>query len=162
MALLLYRYIRDKVKSKNESPTKPIHPGRPSQSSDPSSKTQKSSKQACEHQRPFSILSEGFTELDEFSNHTRNNTADELISSGGPTSRRTEFDNASQDIGGCSICRSEKKAMTKYRIKLFVGLFFPFLVQSLDTTIIAGASAFIASDFSKSTISLQHNSLIIP
>lgn len=30
-----------------------------------------------------------------------------------------------------------------------IGLFFPFLVQTLDSTIIAGALTFIADDFSK-------------
>lgn len=35
-----------------------------------------------------------------------------------------------------------------YRYKIIAGLFLPFLVQSLDTTIIAGALPFIASDFS--------------
>lgn len=55
---------------------------------------------------------------------------------------------ASDDAASCSICKDEKKAMRIYRMKLMGGLFFPFLVQTLDSTIIAGALTFIASDFS--------------
>jgi hypothetical protein len=47
----------------------------------------------------------------------------------------------------CDICREEQKAMKRYRWRLMIGLFFPFLLQSLDLTIIAGALPFIASDF---------------
>jgi len=39
--------------------------------------------------------------------------------------------------------------MRIYRRKLIAGLFLPFSVQALETTIIAGALPFIASDFSK-------------
>lgn len=50
----------------------------------------------------------------------------------------------------CSICKEEKKAARRYRWKLVAGLALPFIVQGLDTTIIAGALPFIASDFRKS------------
>lgn len=46
--------------------------------------------------------------------------------------------------------KEEKKAQRIYRLKLVVGLFLPFSVQALETTIIAGALPFIASDFSTS------------
>jgi hypothetical protein len=49
----------------------------------------------------------------------------------------------------CGTCKDEKRAMNRYRRRLMLGLFFPFLVQSLDVTIIAGALPFIASDFRK-------------
>jgi hypothetical protein len=55
------------------------------------------------------------------------------------------------DGSQCSICREEAHRMTVYRRKLMLGLLFPFLVQSLDSTIIAGAVPFIASDFRKTS-----------
>jgi hypothetical protein len=56
----------------------------------------------------------------------------------------------------CDICKQDKKAKRVYRRKLILGLFLPFIIQGLDTTIIAGALPFIASDFSKfSKISLS-------
>ncbi|TVY40815.1 Efflux pump [Lachnellula subtilissima] len=47
----------------------------------------------------------------------------------------------------CEVCRYQKKALRKYRWKVIVGLSCPFLVQALDSTIIAGALPYIASDF---------------
>jgi hypothetical protein len=55
-----------------------------------------------------------------------------------------------ETTGDCGICKEEERAMRHYRRRLMAGLFFPFLVQSLDVTIIAGALPFIASDFRKS------------
>jgi len=54
-----------------------------------------------------------------------------------------------QSESDCGICKDEKRQMNHYRRRLMLGLFFPFLVQSLDVTIIAGALPFIASDFRK-------------
>jgi hypothetical protein len=53
----------------------------------------------------------------------------------------------------CRVCEEEKKAARRYRWKLIAGLALPFAVQGLDSTIIAGALPFIASDFSKSPFS---------
>lgn len=47
--------------------------------------------------------------------------------------------------------KEEKKAMRLYRWKLVAGLFLPFSLQALETTVLAGAYPFIASDFSKSS-----------
>jgi hypothetical protein len=55
----------------------------------------------------------------------------------------------------CSICSDEKRAMKMYRRRLIAGLVLPFLLQSLDITIISGALPFIASDF-RSSSSLIH------
>lgn len=49
----------------------------------------------------------------------------------------------------CSICREEKLAARRYRWKIILGLFFPYAIQALDLTIVAGALPFIASDFRK-------------
>lgn len=46
---------------------------------------------------------------------------------------------------------AEKRRKRAYRWKIVIGLFAPFTLQSLDTTIIASALPFIASDFRKST-----------
>jgi len=46
-----------------------------------------------------------------------------------------------------------KKRRRSYRRKIIIGLFCPFALQALDTTIIASALPFIATDFSKYTIS---------
>ena len=44
---------------------------------------------------------------------------------------------------------AEKKARRIHRWKVVFGLFAPFALQALDTTIIAAALPFIAQDFSK-------------
>ena len=54
---------------------------------------------------------------------------------------------AAGEIGPCQQCKQEKRAARIYRWKLIAGLFLPFTVQALDTTIVAGALPFIASDF---------------
>jgi hypothetical protein len=42
---------------------------------------------------------------------------------------------------------AEKKRRRRYRFKIILGLFLPFTLQALDTTIIASALKFIADDF---------------
>ncbi len=49
--------------------------------------------------------------------------------------------------------RAEKKRRRAYRLKIILGLFAPFTLQALDTTIIASALKFIADDFSASPFS---------
>lgn len=67
------------------------------------------------------------------------------------SSKEKNTEASSNDRNGpCEICKQKTKSMRKYRWKLIVGLSLPFLVQSLDTTIIAGALPYIASEFSKS------------
>jgi hypothetical protein len=55
-----------------------------------------------------------------------------------------------EETGTCAICALEQKAMKNYRRRLIVGLALPFTIQSLDTTVVAGAITTIASDFSQS------------
>jgi len=50
----------------------------------------------------------------------------------------------------------EKKRRRKYRWKVLFGLMMPFALQALDTTIIASALPFIATDFGESTSSTPH------
>jgi hypothetical protein len=92
--------------------------------------------------------------------HQRNTS---LASDAGLVPEGNELDDFAHDGAGknpqvthgttsvCRICRVEKKEMKHYRRRLMLGLFFPFLVQSLDVTIIAGALPFIASDFRKTS-----------
>lgn len=51
-----------------------------------------------------------------------------------------------------TISAEEKRASRIYRWKLVAGLCLPFSLQALETTIVAGALPFIASDFSKCLI----------
>lgn len=44
---------------------------------------------------------------------------------------------------------AEKKRRRTYRWKIILGLFAPFCLQSLDTTIIASALPYIAEDFGR-------------
>jgi hypothetical protein len=53
--------------------------------------------------------------------------------------------------------KAEQRRKRAYRWKIVIGLFAPFTLQSLDTTIIASALPFIASDFSK-----HHRQLYLP
>jgi hypothetical protein len=66
------------------------------------------------------------------------------------TSRAEQSDpvtsTARQNVGS-QLSREEKKAARRYRIRLIIGLFFPFALQALDVTIIASALPWIASDF---------------
>jgi len=43
---------------------------------------------------------------------------------------------------------AEKKRRRSYRWKIMIGLFGPFALQALDTTVIASAFPYIATDFS--------------
>ncbi|KAM5355610.1 hypothetical protein ACJ41O_002256 [Fusarium nematophilum] len=47
----------------------------------------------------------------------------------------------------CLACKQDEKAATKYRWKIIIGLVSPFALQALDSTIIASALPWIASDF---------------
>ncbi len=134
MATILYKKF---IKNKNSSKPKP------------------SQSQPCEHQRTVSNISDGFVELDDYGGPRRGVINQGLMPDDAYRKHKANFQNdegraGSQNAVDCSICKEEEKAMSRYRLRLMLGLFFPFLVQSLDTTIIAGAASFIASDFSTS------------
>lgn len=48
--------------------------------------------------------------------------------------------------------KAEKKRMRNYRVKIVLGLFAPFTLQALDTTIVAAALPTIAAEFSKTPL----------
>jgi hypothetical protein len=57
--------------------------------------------------------------------------------------------------------KTEKKRKRIYRFKIVLGLFGPFCLQSLDTTIIASALPYIATDFSMSFPSCEPGNLLL-
>jgi hypothetical protein len=99
----------------------------------------------CIHQRNASATSDAG--LMSFPGHPRESHELNEFSPKEAEKNRQFSHDAKSD---CDICKEEKKAMKHYRRRLMAGLFFPFLVQSLDVTIIASALPFIASDFRKS------------
>ncbi|KAE8452510.1 hypothetical protein EG329_000413 [Mollisiaceae sp. DMI_Dod_QoI] len=113
------------------------------------SPSQPQQSQPCEHQRPVGNIEDGFTD------------ANSVVDSHGASAIPLEETKAGKDrmqssdgiLDGskCLTCKEEQRAMKKYRLKLMAGLFLPFLVQSLDSTIIASALPFIASDFPPTT-----------
>jgi hypothetical protein len=48
----------------------------------------------------------------------------------------------------CTLCIQERKDARKYRWKLIIGILLPYLLASLDLTVVATALPFIASHFS--------------
>lgn len=103
---------------------------------DSSQQTSPSQAPSCSHQRGTSDVSDiPLTEL-----HTRREK---------DIPRTIDKSFVSDGDDACEVCRYQKKALTKYRWKVIIGLSCPFLVQALDSTIIAGALPYIASDFRK-------------
>jgi hypothetical protein len=64
--------------------------------------------------------------------------------------------------GRCQICHQEQVAARNYRIRIIIGIFFPFALQALDVTIIASALPWIASDFSTFHVLAEAALLMIP
>ncbi|TVY20769.1 Efflux pump FUS6 [Lachnellula arida] len=101
---------------------------------DTSQQSSPSQTPSCNHQRDSSDASDILlTEL-----HTRR---------GKDIPRTIDTSFVSDGDDACEACRYQKKALTQYRWKVIIGLSCPFLVQALDSTIIAGALPYIASDF---------------
>lgn len=122
-------------------------------------KTKKDTWQACEHQRDITTAHEFVAKpaLPTNTGHTggQDNAISELppeqsgvekhhdqTSDEPPTPHGVQASNTP-----CPMCKEEKRVARRYRWLLIGGLFFPFTVQALDATIIAGALPFIASDF---------------
>lgn len=99
----------------------------------------------CEHQRPVGNIKDGFIDTRPTDDHYPNG----IPLKDAKAIKDPIHSNEVLDGSKCLICKDERSAMNKYRLKLMAGLFLPFLVQSLDTTIIATALPFIASDFRK-------------
>lgn len=99
----------------------------------------------CEHQRDINL--DNFNgmpaDMSDFATSPQ-------LKEGVPKDLAVDGGGSPGDIVPCVICKEEKRAARIYRWKLIGGLFFPFSVQALDTTIVAGALPFIASDFRES------------
>ncbi|KFY41611.1 hypothetical protein V494_02881 [Pseudogymnoascus sp. VKM F-4513 (FW-928)] len=89
-------------------------------------------KHDCIHRRNASQISESAMELTAYPD--------------GPPDISEKTHDASSP---CAECQEVKRSARIYRWRVISGLFVPFLVQSLDVTIIAGALPFIASDFNE-------------
>ncbi|KUI54463.1 hypothetical protein VP1G_01841 [Cytospora mali] len=74
-------------------------------------------------------------------------TAD--INGNGPPTTTKDFKSKSEKPELTPEAKAEKHHRRVYRWKVVLGLFAPFLLQSLDTTIIASALPFIAKDFNQ-------------
>lgn len=98
----------------------------------------------CEHQRAAKNTTAAVAAFDSIEPPSRS------FSSAHQTGRLTIGNLEDRaDNTPCPICKEENSRMRIYRWKIVSGLCLPFIVQSLDTTIIAGALPFIASDFRK-------------
>lgn len=133
---LYFLYKKYKNRTKDPIQTSELsHPTAPSKNTAPSHPTAPSKNHECVHRRGVSQISEA---------------AVELIAYPGDRPYIHDETTTTQRSFPCPECRDAKRAARKYRWRIVSGLFVPFLIQSLDSTIIAGALPFIASDFSKS------------
>jgi len=123
MAYFLYKKYRNRNKEAIQT-NESSHPTEPSKNHE------------CVHRRGVSQISEA---------------AMELIAYPGDPPDIHDKTTITHSSSPCPECKDAKRAARRYRWRIIAGLFIPFLIQSLDITIIAGALPFIASDFSKST-----------
>lgn len=134
------KYIHRKIKeSRNQNPNNCGSP-----------KPVAEKKQACPHSRPFQV------EL-----RSRESVENARTSQG--TASITEEDRGlvPRDLPKsdekCQVCKKQKHDTRVYRWKLIAGLCLPFILATLDLTIVATALPSIASHFSEfSLVSLDH------
>lgn len=144
MAYLAYKWFKNRKNkqpvdgsepdiSETSYPTEPSRPYQPIEPTETDKPIKPSKKHDCIHRRDGSQISESAMELTAYPD--------------GPSEihAKTNMD----DTSPCEECQETKRAARIYRWRVISGLFVPFLIQSLDVTIIAGALPFIASDFSK-------------
>lgn len=144
MATLAYRWYKNRknrqlVETSEPDTSNPSYPTDLSKPYQPKKSTKEKltksgKKHDCIHRREASQISESAMELTAYP--------------GVPAEihEKTDMDDTPSP---CAECQEAKRAARIYRWRIISGLFVPFLVQSLDVTIIAGALPFIASDFSK-------------
>ncbi|KAL5350340.1 hypothetical protein ACLOAV_003907 [Pseudogymnoascus australis] len=144
MATLAYRWYKNRknrqlVETSEPDTSNPSCPTDLSKACQPKKPTKEKltksgKKHDCIHRRAASQISESAMELTAYP--------------GGPAEihEKTDMDDTPSP---CAECQEAKRAARIYRWRIISGLFVPFLVQSLDVTIIAGALPFIASDFNE-------------
>lgn len=149
MATLAYRWYKNRKNTQfaetsepdTSDPSYPTEPSNPYQPKKPTKESKSGKKHDCIHRRAASQISESAMELTAYPDGARE------------IHEKTDMDDKSPP---CAECQEAKRAARIYRWRVISGLFVPFLVQSLDVTIIAGALPFIASDFSRPTFSPPH------
>lgn len=143
MAYLLYKYIQKKRKEGRKGKAESQDVGFETLDQPQESPAQ---IQARSGSWTTDLQNDGGTEL-KAAAPLGNNSADTNINENiGSNIESTNHDEKSKKED--TRTKREKKAARMYRLKLISGLFLPFSVQALETTIIAGALPFIASDFS--------------
>jgi hypothetical protein len=145
MAYLLYKHIKAKRAAAAADSGNGNGNGKGGNSEIPNEKKAAKPVKLCEHQREINLdtLNGMPSDMSDFATSPQLKESD-------PQNRAVDGAGRPGDIGPCVICKEEKRAARIYRWKLIAGLFFPFSVQALDTTIVAGALPFIASDFRES------------
>ncbi|KAK0713185.1 major facilitator superfamily domain-containing protein [Lasiosphaeria miniovina] len=129
---LAVKYVRKKLKERRERETSeevPERPPTPTGGAFPRSQPQ---AQQLESDGPV--------------NGTENGNSTAVASAVGPRPQTTAVKKAKEES---PEAKAEKKRRYKYRLKIVFGLTFPFMLQALDTTIIASALPFIARDFNE-------------
>ncbi|KAH8588360.1 major facilitator superfamily domain-containing protein [Bisporella sp. PMI_857] len=140
MAYLLYKYIRKNRAARKNASTQSYEQ---QLSQDTSSPIQYSATASTEHGpelngQPY-----------ESTPHSEKNTVIHEPGQDGTRAPKNEMSSLSQSQVKDERSKAEKKAVRKYRWKLVLGLFLPFAIQALETTVLAGAYPFIASDFNE-------------
>ncbi|KFY33072.1 hypothetical protein V495_08459 [Pseudogymnoascus sp. VKM F-4514 (FW-929)] len=144
MAYLAYKWYKNRKNREpvltsdpdSSEPSYPTEPSKPFEPIKPTKGGKSSKKHNCIHRRNVSQISESALELTAYP--------------GDPPDIHEKRDDDEDGFSSpCAECQEAKRAARKYRWKVIGGLFVPFLVQSLDVTIVAGALPFIASDFNE-------------
>lgn len=122
------KYIHRKIKSRNQSPNddspKPVTETKP-----------------CPHSRPFQVELRSRASVENARTSSQGSTIEEdrvLVPQDLPKSDEK-----------CQVCKKQKHDARVYRWKLIAGLCLPFILATLDLTIVATALPSIASHFSE-------------
>ncbi|RAQ45299.1 MFS multidrug transporter [Aspergillus flavus] len=122
------KYIHRKIKSRNQSPNddspKPVTETKP-----------------CPHSRPFQVELRSRASVENARTSSQGSTIEEdrvLVPQGLPKSDEK-----------CQVCKKQKHDARVYRWKLIAGLCLPFILATLDLTIVATALPSIASHFNE-------------
>ncbi|KAK3376576.1 major facilitator superfamily domain-containing protein [Lasiosphaeria ovina] len=130
---LAVKYVRKKLKERREreaSEEVPEGPPTPTGGAFP-------------HSQPLAQQPESDGPVDG----TENGNSTAVASAAGPKPQTAAVKKAKEEES--PEAKAEKKRRYKYRLKIVFGLTFPFMLQALDTTIIASALPFIARDFNE-------------
>ncbi|KAE8327358.1 major facilitator superfamily domain-containing protein [Aspergillus sergii] len=122
------KYIHRKIKARNQMPNddspKPV-----------------TEKKPCPHSRPFQVELRATVSVENARTSSQGSTIEEdrvLVPQGLPKSDEK-----------CQVCKKQKHDARVYRWKLIAGLCLPFILATLDLTIVATALPSIASHFNE-------------